>query len=145
MDGLDRDKDVIRLVTHSKGGAFGQGLKDYLEKQGWNVSDVLHLSTYESDEIDYSDADPARIIDYQNTDDPVIGLFDSNLGSGEIEGADIKIRIQSGSSAMQFAHRFPIDNPTEFWSTLQNLINQFYMNQTRDDIPPVDNSNKGEK
>jgi hypothetical protein len=75
----------------------------------------------------------------------VIGLFDSNLGSGEIEGADIKIRIQSGSSSFQFAHRFPIDRPDEFWSTLQNLINQFYMNQTRDDIPPMDNSNKGEK
>lgn len=34
-------------------------------------------------------------IDYQNTNDPVLFWFDPNLGRGEINNADVKIREKS--------------------------------------------------
>jgi RHS repeat-associated protein len=143
-DGLNKSDDVIRIITHSMGGAFGKGLKEYLESEGWTVSDVLHLNTFESDEINYDPIDGTRIIDYQNTDDPVIKFFDSNWGGGEIGGADIKIRVKSSKSNLWTTHRFPIDNADTFWNTLQTLINEYLYNQGGGDLPESP-SNKGDE
>ena len=50
FDGVS-ESDSFNLVSHSMGGAFSMGIKDYLEEQGWSVKSSIFINAYQSDKI----------------------------------------------------------------------------------------------
>lgn len=50
--GMDKNKHVFYIITHSEGGGLGAGLATFLIKEGWKVDTVIHLSTDEADDFD---------------------------------------------------------------------------------------------
>jgi RHS repeat-associated protein len=126
--GLSKDKDVIRIVTHSMGGAFGIGIKDYLESQGYIVEEVVLINTKDASGIELSENDKATIIDFQTTNDPVIGATDWNENK-DIKNADFRIKVESKNENILTIHRDPIDESKQnyidgvgFWQTLTNQV-----------------------
>lgn len=65
--------------------------------------------------------DPTFLIDYQNTNDPVLFWFDLNLGRGEINNADVKIREKSDQGT-SYIHAGPISSEKTFWKELQKKV-----------------------
>lgn len=65
-------------------------------------------------------------VDYQNTNDPVLFWFDVNLGRGELQNANIKIREKSNESTMHI-HRSPIDMG-DFWKTIEESMKNSFKN-----------------
>lgn len=51
-DGMDKNRHVFYMITHSEGGGYGAGLAKFLIKQGWKVHTVVHLSTDEAQDFD---------------------------------------------------------------------------------------------
>ena len=68
------------------------------------------------------------IIDYQNTNDPVLFWLDLNLGFGEIKNSDIKIREKS-EKGWSHRHKGPIGSGEDFWIELQKVIDEIVKNQ----------------
>ncbi len=135
--GLDKNKDVFEFVTHSMGGSFAEGMIGYLKGKGWNVSVTVHLNAFQAADIT-ANTDPRNdpnsdspidpelygltpvIIDYQNTNDPVINNM-LRSSPGDIKNATYKIREKSKNSTSQI-HRTPIDN-SNFWKELHSKLN----------------------
>ena len=44
--GMNPQEDVFRIISHSMGGAFSEGIIRYLKEQGWNVDFSIHLNTW---------------------------------------------------------------------------------------------------
>ncbi len=76
-----------------------------------------------SNHIKIKKDDPAFIIDYQNTNDPVLYWFDLNVGNGKIRNADLLIRVVSGKKT-QYIHRSPISSPEELWDEIKRLLEE---------------------
>ena len=109
--------ESFKLVSHSMGGAFSMGVEDYIKEQGRVVDYNVMINTYQVDRINVDKSSTTFYIDYQNTNDPVLFWFDINLGRGELENADMKIREES-SEDLYYIHRSPIDTG-EFWKTIK--------------------------
>ena len=60
-------------------------------------------------------------IDYKNTNDPVIGVYDYLFGTEDLKNADLKIREKSDLDFREI-HRTPIDKGRSFWNTLKKYI-----------------------
>lgn len=56
---------------------------------------MVFINTFQSDRIKANKNDHPFLIDYQNTNDPVLFWFDPNLGLGKIKNADLTIREES--------------------------------------------------
>ncbi|WP_460432894.1 RHS repeat domain-containing protein, partial [Arachidicoccus ginsenosidivorans] len=135
-EGMDvyGDDNTFEVVTHSMGASFGEGMIDYLKMMGWKVKESVHLNAFQAADIkantnvnnkpgtDTPDPNGAGtfVIDYQNTNDPVINNW-FRSSPGDIKNAK-KIREQSPNS-LSTRHRTPIDNDN-FWNELNGLINQ---------------------
>lgn len=65
--------------------------------------------------------DPTFIIDYQNTNDPVLFWLDMNRGKGEIKDFDIQIRVKSGYD-MEYIHKGPISSGERFWNDIRKIM-----------------------
>ena len=120
-----KEGETFEFVSHSMGGAFAMGMKQYLEEQGWAVKTMVFINTYQSDKIDVKEDDPCFMIDYQNSNDPVLFLVDFNLGKGEIKNADVKIREKSDKE-MDCIHAGPISSG-DFWK--ESIINATKTNE----------------
>jgi RHS repeat-associated protein len=114
--------EVFNMVSHSMGGAYSKGVEKYLEEKGWEVQTNVMINTFQVDDIEVGDNDATYNIDYQNTDDPVLFWFDTNLGYGELENANATIREESGEETTSFKHRSPIDGGRKFWDNLDQKI-----------------------
>ena len=68
------------------------------------------------------------LIDYQNTNDPVLFWFDLNIGKGEIKNADVKIREKSDRETL-YIHAGPISSGDTFWKELQKKIDALKTNE----------------
>jgi RHS repeat-associated protein len=119
--GLDIKKDVFRFVSHSMGGAFAEGMVDYLKAMGWKVDATVHLDIWEPTELkpnkDKVDGVGTTLIDGTITNDPVQGLSVGLDGDRDIPDADIRVRKKSDLE-FQYRHRDLIDSGAEFWNTL---------------------------
>jgi RHS repeat-associated protein len=119
--GMDKKKDVFRVVTHSMGGAFAEGMIDYLKSQGWKVETTVHLNTWEPGELvsnkDKVDGVGTEVIDAAITNDPVQGLSIPINGDRNIPNADVRVRKKSKED-LKYRHRDYIDSGDEFWKTL---------------------------
>jgi len=116
--------ETFKLVSHSMGGAFSTGVKKYLEEQGWAVESSVFINTFQSDKVKNS-KDGTFVVDYQNTNDPVLFWFDSNLGKGQIKNSDIQIRVKSDEKT-GYIHRSPIDSGKDFWEELRKTIDDIF-------------------
>lgn len=65
------------------------------------------------------------MIDYQNTNDPVLFWFDINLGMGELKEADIVIRAKSDKE-LSYRHAGPISSGSVFWKELKKQIDSLF-------------------
>ena len=120
IEGMN-EGETFEFVSHSMGGAFAMGMRQYLEEQGWEVKSMVFINTYQSDKIIVNENDPSFLIDYQNTNDPVLFWFDLNLGRGEIKNADVKIREKSDQGT-SYIHAGPISSGKIFWEELQKKV-----------------------
>ena len=116
-----KEGETFEFVSHSMGGAFAMGMRQYLEEQGWEVKSMVFINTYQSDKIKVSENAPSFLIDYQNTNDPVLLWFDLNHGRGEIKNADVKIREKSDQGTL-YIHAGPISSGMTFWEELQKKV-----------------------
>jgi RHS repeat-associated protein len=131
--GMDIDNEVFHLVGHSMGTAFAAGMKDYLESKGWAVENLIGINSFQSvfpftDDIKFDENDPTFIVDFKNTDDPVLSILDKNRTEGEIKGADLVVRKSTDKGVMniQFIHRAPMDDDShKFWENLNKLVQDF--------------------
>ena len=112
IEGMN-EGETFEFVSHSMGGAFAMGMRQYLEEQGWEVKSMVFINTYQSDKMKVNEDDPTFLIDYQNTNDPVLFWFDLNLGRGEINNADVKIREKSDQGT-SYIHAGPISSGKTF-------------------------------
>lgn len=127
--GMDKKKDVFRLVTHSMGGAFAEGMIDYLKSQGWKVETIVHFDTWDPNRLepnkDKVDGVGTEVIDATITNDWVQWL--SISGDRDIPNADLRVRKKS-EKGWQYRHRDLIDSD-EFWKTLLPNAKQQQQNQ----------------
>lgn len=123
--GMTKDNDVFKMVTHSMGAAFGEGIPEYLKGEGWQVETIVHINAFQANDITTTDPHSnaeTKTIDYQNSDDWVINNTPT-ASPGNIQGADSKIREQSGHSNWQTRHMSPIwQQDKSFWNQLNDKI-----------------------
>ncbi len=121
------DGETFKLVTHSMGAAYGEGIAKYLQEKGFTVESIVHVNPYQAEDITTlnPNSNLTETIDYQQTDDWVIN--DLPTGSpGDIKGADFKVREKSGDDDWTSRHRSPIDQQGgDFWKNLDTKKLQF--------------------
>lgn len=66
------------------------------------------------------------MIDYQNTNDPVLSWFDNNHGMGELKEADIVMRAKSDKE-LSYRHAGPISSGSIFWKELKKQIDKLFV------------------
>ena len=115
-----KDNESFKFVSHSMGGAFSKGIENYIKEQGENVEYNLMINTYQVDKIKNSRDSKTFYIDYQNTNDPVLFLFDSNMGKGRLENSNLEIREKSNEKFI-YIHKSPI-NSEEIWDTIKESL-----------------------
>ncbi len=117
-EGMKQD-EPFRFISHSMGSAEAAGAKKYLEEKGWNVETMVLLNSFKSDDIKIDKSNGTIIIDYQNTNDPVLYYLDPHYwtATGEVNNADFIIREES-KEELPYRHRDPIDSGEAFWNEL---------------------------
>jgi RHS repeat-associated protein len=115
------DGETFKLVSHSMGGAFSTGVQQYLEEQGWTVESSVFINTFQSGNVKTQNNGSTFIIDYQNTNDPVLFWLDINLGLSKIKNSNVKIREKSKLD-MGYIHAGPISYGTDFWNNMNNMV-----------------------
>lgn len=124
-----KEGESFNLVSHSMGGAFLSGIQEYLQEKGHKVDGAVLLNSYQADDIDIN-TDDTYVVDYQNTNDPVLFWFDTNLGYGSVKNADVLIRNKSDKK-LENRHRHPISLREKFWETLLKQIEDSYTKEYR--------------
>jgi RHS repeat-associated protein len=118
---MNMKEDSFNFVTHSMGTAHGEGMSKYLQEMGWKIDTEVHINAYQAADITaqttWSFKDPTKVIDYQNTDDPVINN-PIRSSPGDIKGATSKIREDSGVKDIEYIHASPIGKGKGFWKEL---------------------------
>ena len=129
ISGLDKETSRMVFVTHSMGAALGEGMIELLKRNDWKIKATIHLNPFQAADIIASKDEPeaydsgfggreTEVIDYQNTNDPVINNW-FRSSPGDIQNADSIIRRKSDKSIF-LRHREPIDNG-RFWKNLEGL------------------------
>lgn len=123
-------EDYFNIVDHSMGVAFGEGVSKYLQERGWEINKVIHINGFQASDIEVNKSskpfvislDKPQIIDYQNTDDPVINN-PIRSSPGDIKNSSYKIRENSGKKR-DYIHASPISRGKEFWRSLSETLNK---------------------
>ncbi|TAF31281.1 MAG: hypothetical protein EAZ57_00180, partial [Cytophagales bacterium] len=121
------DGETFKLVTHSMGAAYGEGIAKYLQEKNITVESIVHINPYQAKDITTLNpkSNLTETIDYQQTDDWVIDDLPT-ASPGDIKGADFKIREKSGDDNWGTRHRSPIDQQGRgFWKNLDRKKLQF--------------------
>lgn len=123
--GMNKKDDYFNFVSHSMGSAYAEGIAKYMIEMGWKIGTVVHINAFQAADIisqkNFSFKDRTKTIDYQNTDDPVINN-PIRSSPGDIQGADEKIRVNSGVKAWDWIHASPIGSGVNFWQKLNSLM-----------------------
>lgn len=117
----------FRLVTHSMGAAFGEGIARYLLDKGVPVDVIIHFEPYQATDIKTAgSSENVLTIDYQVTDDWLIHLG----GKGRIVGADLLLGNFRSGAPIHKKHRYPI-NHASTWHELHPFIDYLLSEQVR--------------
>ena len=112
--------ETIKLVSHSMGAAFSEGIAQYLIDEGVPINILVHFEPYQAGRIkSVGSTEGILSIDYQTLGDWVI----EHVGKGDIVGADSHIKATSTSDVLHI-HRDAIDN-TESWDRIEKIISDF--------------------
>lgn len=107
------------------GAAYAEGIAKYMIEMGWKIGKAVHINAFQGADIisqkNYSFKDRTKTIDYQNTDDPIINNS-MRSSPGDIQGADKRIRVNSGVKAWDFIHASPIGYGANFWQKLNSYM-----------------------
>lgn len=126
--GMNSKEDYFNIVDHSMGAAFGEGMSKYLQEMGWSINKVVHLNAFQAKDIDVSipkkhsivSLNTTQIIDYQNTDDPMISN-PVRSSPGDIKNATYSVREVSGMP-YSYKHASPISKRENFWKSLNGKL-----------------------
>jgi RHS repeat-associated protein len=112
IDGMDKEKDKFRLVSHSMGGAFSDGIMKYLKEEGRNVDVAVYFNAWSPTSIEGSEG--TILVDATVINDWVQALSHDN-GNINIPNANYTVRKKSNAS-WDTVHRDLIDNGN-VWKT----------------------------
>lgn len=108
----------FRIVTHSMGAAFGEGIARCLLDSGFKVDMIVHFEPYQASAIEsVGAAKDIYVIDYQMTDDWLIHLG----GKGRIKGADFLLGNRPSDAPPKKKHRYPI-NHSSTWTEIRPYV-----------------------
>ena len=133
VNAIDTDGYKIVFINGKIGGGspktgapywngYSKGIEKYLKEMGRKFEYNVMINTYQVDRINNPKSNETYYVDYQNTNDPVLFLFDINLGLGSLKNANLKIREKSGDVEFNYIHRSPIDSDFKFWNKIKNYI-----------------------
>lgn len=121
-EGMKPGVDKFNFVSHSMGGAFSEGMIQYLSEQGWETENAVFLNAWEPTQIN-NKSENTRI-DATCTNDPVQFLSTPIFGNPDVPSSDKKIRIKSAES-IQYIHRDLIDNDSnDLWDFISKFLAQ---------------------
>ena len=114
-------EEDFKFVTHSMGAAFAEGMATFLIENGYRVSELVHINSFQAADISTVGENSINTftIDYQNTNDLVINFIPFYSSPGSIKGADLKIRVKSNEPLI-YVHSSPIWD-TLFWEKMKQL------------------------
>ena len=115
VSGMTKGEDVFRIVTHSMGGVFSDGMIAYLKEQGWNVEVAVHFNAWEPSKIQKWNF--TLLFDATVTNDWVQSLGINN-GNRDIPGANYTHREES-DAGYKYRHRHLIDSG-DIWNAFGN-------------------------
>jgi hypothetical protein len=122
-----QDGEQFRIVSHSMGGAFAEGVIEVLKENGYIVAQSVFINTFQAADIaDNQDAAKGTgvtdfSIDYQNTDDPVINN-PIRSSPGYMKGVSMTIGQPSGVKDIREKHASPIWRGAQFWKDLTTAV-----------------------
>ena len=127
-NGMSFKEDYFNIVDHSMGAAFGEGMSKYLQEMGWSINKIVHLNAFQANDIEVSipkkhsivSLNTTQIIDYQNTDDPMISN-PIRSSPGDIKNSTYKVREGSGMP-YSYKHASPISKRENFWKSLNGKL-----------------------
>jgi len=124
--GLNKEIDVFRIVSHSMGVAFSEGIIEVLKAEGWIVDRAYYFNTFQAADIEINRHQNLTGIgtfvhDYQTSNDPVINN-PVRSSPGDIENADVRFRVYSNSDT-EYRHRDPIDSRNA-WDIINEWVTQ---------------------
>lgn len=117
ISGMDPQKDIFHVISHSMGGAFSQGMIQYLKEKGWVTDMAIYLNAWQPSEL--IGIEGTFAVDATITNDWVQGLSLPINGDRDIPSADYRIRKKS-EKGWQYRHRDLIDSG-ELWNAENNL------------------------
>lgn len=107
----------LRFVSHSMGGAFACGMMEALALRGVAVDAAVFLNAYQPEGCKILFPAGVRIIDYRNTDDPILNICGIGTKGAGIPHATQTLREKSGRGLLEI-HKYPITSRSGFWSKL---------------------------
>ncbi|GHU74860.1 type IV secretion protein Rhs [Bacteroidia bacterium] len=111
IDGM-KEGETFKLVSHSMGGAFSDGVMKYLKEQGWDVDVAVYFNAWSPTSIEGSDG--TILVDATVTNDWVQALS-HDKGNINIPNANYTVRKKSNGN-WDTVHRDLIDSG-DVWKT----------------------------
>ena len=119
-DGMKPGVDKFNFVSHSMGGAFSEGMIQFLSTRGWETDNAIFLNAWQPTQINIKEE--TRRIDATCTNDPVQFLSVPLFSSPNIPSSDHTIRLKSEKSIM-YIHRDLIDGNSKYlWQQIKNFL-----------------------
>ena len=118
-----KNDEAIRLVSHSMGGAFAAGMREYLMERGHVVDYAIYINTYQRRGIKNKDPETTITLDFINPNDPVLGFLDINSSPSQFIEHSIPIRIKSDRE-FKYIHKGPISSGKEFWDLILLILGE---------------------
>ena len=118
------ENETIKLVGHSMGCAFIEGMAKYFTENDIPVSHIVHINAFQGDKFSSVNSDQTETIEYLNYDDPVIMRLSPSyfFSSKGIKNVDHRIREFSPGFNLLEKHAFPLSENAKFWETLKRNI-----------------------
>ena len=125
-DGMNKMQDEFNFVSHSMGGAFAEGMAEYLVEKGWNVSTIAHFNVWQPLSVKGSSITKRIIrLDITSSNDPIQHLSTLGpLGGDRIPNATYRYRNKAEGNPLE-KHSYLVDLGN-IWKDLSRLkINQY--------------------
>ena len=124
--GMSKEHDVFNLVSHSMGGAFAEGIAEYLIEKGWNITAIAHFNAWQPSRVKGTpNTKHITRLDITSENDPVQALSTFGLILGNnIPNAIYRYRNKSKES---FGYRHSdLKSSGNIWEELSRFnINKF--------------------
>ena len=118
--------ETCKIVTHSMGAAYGEGIAQALIENGIEVEQIVHLNPFQAGDIESISAEHnTTTIDYQNPNDLVVSML-PGAKPGNIGGASAYVREFAKSWNPATWHKYPISQGSNFWTNLSEKIKEVF-------------------